>query len=91
MHKTSRRLILLLALATAPVVVAAGVKRASPPKFPERVSKAFFPDAREKLVGERPKFEGAEGGETGAPGGTSDDGQREPALAVVFCVYRRYC
>ena len=43
----------LLTLVAAFAAAAPPVKRARPPQFPKSVADAFFPDAREKLVGDK--------------------------------------
>jgi len=45
----------LLTLVATFVAAAPPVKRARPPKFPKSVTDVFFPDAREKLVGDKPQ------------------------------------
>src|SRR5690349_18788154 len=49
-------------------------KRAKPPKFPATVKDAFFLDAREKLVGDRPSAGGAK---AAGPAATTDDAPPE--------------
>lgn len=44
-----------LALSLGPVAWAAPPRRARPPQFPPSVQDAFFPDARQQLVGPRPQ------------------------------------
>src|SRR5713226_2247197 len=81
MKKSGGRQFAFLAalLVLAPVVMAAGLKRARPPKWNKTVSDVFFPDAREKLVGERPQFESiAGGGDNGSSGTSPDGGGRSP-------------
>jgi hypothetical protein len=46
------------AMAAAPSRESKG-RRALPPKWPKSVADVFFPDAREKLVGERPNYSAA--------------------------------
>lgn len=52
---------------------AAVVKRARPPQFPQSVRDAFFPDAREKLVGPRPVRTAATASASQAQGPVSSD------------------
>jgi cytochrome c556 len=51
-------------------------KRAKPPVWSERSKQAFFEDARQALVGERPKYGGGSGGvaSSGGSGGATDSG-----------------
>jgi hypothetical protein len=61
---------LVLALASWPSAktwAAAPAKRARPPKFSKSITDAFFPDAREKLVGARPQKAAAASASEGGP------------------------
>jgi hypothetical protein len=67
---------LVLALASWPAAMAwaaAPTKRARPPKFSESTRDAFFPDAREKLVGARPQKAAAAGASEGGPAADTPD------------------
>ncbi len=76
---------LALALLVAAALPAVGqthaparVRRANPPQFSKSIRDAFFPDAREKLVGARP--EPADG--TSAPAAAAGTTAGEPAAAA---------
>jgi len=64
-----RAVCLAIVVIVLPLFVAAGVKRSRPPKWTKTVTDAFFPDAREKLAGQRPQFEST--GSGGSDAGTS--------------------
>jgi hypothetical protein len=74
---------LIVVLIAVPLLMAAGLKRSRPPKWSKTVTDAFFPDAREKLSGERPQFEtsGAAGGDAGSSGTPTPGGGADTAGA----------
>ena len=55
-HSWTALSIWLLTLAATFAAAAPPVKRARPPQFPKSVADVFFPDAREKLVGDKPEL-----------------------------------
>jgi len=81
MNKKLCLLFACIVLAATQVIIAAGQKRAKPPKWKKKDTDVFFADATQKLVGQRPAATRATGGGPAATTPGSDPG---PASAGSF-------